>query len=150
MNHEFYIKQCYLLAKEAQKNNEVPVGSLIMKDNKIIANSYNSSIKLNDPTAHAEINVIREACIRNNNYRIKDSILYTSLEPCLMCLAAACEARIDLIVFGAYSSENKNIEDKFKYIKENYKIDHKLSFIGGILEKECSLIIKDFFVSKRS
>jgi len=150
MNHEFYIKQCYLLAKEAQKNNEVPVGSLIMKDNKIIANSYNSPIKLNDPTAHAEINVIREACIRNNNYRIKDSILYTSLEPCLMCLAAACEARIDLIVFGAYSSENKNIEDKFKYIKENYKIDHKLSFIGGILEKECSLIIKDFFVSKRS
>jgi len=150
MNHEFYIKQCYLLAKEAQKNNEVPVGSLIMKDNKIIANSYNSSIKLNDPTAHAEINVIREACIKNNNYRIKDSILYTSLEPCLMCLAAACEARIDLIVFGAYSSENKNIEDKFKYIKENYKIDHKLSFIGGILEKECSLIIKDFFVSKRS
>lgn len=150
MNHEFYIKQCYLLAKEAQKNNEVPVGSLIMKDNKIIANSYNSPIKLNDPTAHAEINVIREACIKNNNYRIKDSILYTSLEPCLMCLAAACEARIDLIVFGAYSSENKNIEDKFKYIKENYKIDHKLSFIGGILEKECSLIIKDFFVSKRS
>lgn len=150
MNHEFYIKQCYLLAKEAQKNNEVPVGSLIMKDNKIIANSYNSPIKLNDPTAHAEINVIREACIKNNNYRLKDSILYTSLEPCLMCLAAACEARIDLIVFGAYSSENKNIEDKFKYIKENYKIDHKLSFIGGILEKECSLIIKDFFVSKRS
>jgi len=67
-----------------------------------------------------------------------------------MCLVAACEARIDLIVFGAYSSENKNIEDKFKYIKENYKIDHKLSFIGGILEKECSLIIKDFFKSKRS
>ena len=150
MNHEFYIKQCYLLAKEAQKNNEVPVGSLITQNNKIIANSYNSPIKLNDPTAHAEINVIREACKKNNNYRIKDSILYTSLEPCLMCLAAACEARIDLIVFGAYSSENKNIEDKFKYIKENYKIDHKLSFIGGILEKECSLIIKDFFKSKRS
>jgi len=150
MNHKFFIKQCYLLAKEAKKNNEVPVGSLITQNNKIIANSYNSPIKLNDPTAHAEINVIREACKKNNNYRIKDSILYTSLEPCLMCLVAACEARIDLIVFGAYSSENKNIEDKFKYIKENYKIDHKLSFIGGILEKECSLIIKDFFKSKRS
>jgi len=62
MNHEFYIKQCYLLAKEAKKNNEVPVGSLITQNNKIIANSYNSPIKLNDPTAHAEINVIREAC----------------------------------------------------------------------------------------
>jgi len=152
MNNELYMKKCILLAKESEAKEEIPVGALLTQNNIILSESYNLQIRKNDPTAHAEINVIIDACNKINNYRIGNSILYTTLEPCLMCIGAICEARINRVVFGAYADndDEKNFLEKFNYIKNKYNLDHTPEFIGGILQEECSLIIKNFFKTKRS
>ena len=149
MNNELYIKKCLVLAKKSEMKNEIPVGAILTQNNIILAESHNLSIANNDPTAHAEINVIRSACKKINNYRINHSVLYTTLEPCLMCIGAICEARIETIVFGAYSSSESSIEEKFKILKDRYNLDHSPKFIGGILQNECSLMLRNFFKRKR-
>jgi len=149
MNDKDYIKECLSLAKQAKVKNEIPIGALIIKDGVVISKSHNLSISNNDPTAHAEINVIRDACKKINNYRLSNAVLYTTLEPCIMCIGAICEARINRVVFGAYSNINTDTNEDFKLIKKKYNLDHTPEFFGGILEKECTLIIKDFFKAKR-
>ena len=149
MNDKDYIKECLSLAKQAKVRNEIPIGALIIQDGAIISKSHNLSISNNDPTAHAEINVIRDACKKINNYRLGNAVLYTTLEPCIMCIGAICEARINKVVFGAYSNIKTDTNENFKFIKKKYNLDHTPEFFGGILEKECTLIIKDFFKAKR-
>ena len=149
MDNVIYMKQCIEIARQSGDIQEIPVGSLLIQNNIILAKSHNTSINKNDPTAHAEINVIREACIKINNYRINNSVLFTTLEPCLMCIAAICEARIDQVFFGAYVNSELSIEEKFIYLKRNHNLDHTPKFIGGILQEECSLLIKNFFKNKR-
>ena len=141
MNNELYIKKCLALAKKSEVKNEIPIGAVLTQNNIILAESHNLCINVNDPTAHAEINVIRSACEKINNYRINNSVLYTTLEPCLMCVGAICEARIECVVFGAYSSSDSSIDEKFKVLKEMYNLDHTPKFIGGILQNECSLML---------
>jgi len=150
MNDESYMEKCILLAQESEVKQEIPVGALLVQNNIILSESHNLLIGKNDPTAHAEINVIRDACNKINNYRINNSILYTTLEPCIMCIGAICEARINRVVFGAYSENEKNFLERFDYIKNKYNLDHTPKFVGGILQEECSLIIKNFFKAKRS
>ena len=149
MNDKDYIKKCLSLAKQAKVRNEIPIGALIIQDGAIISKSHNLSISNNDPTAHAEINVIRDACKKINNYRLGNAVLYTTLEPCIMCIGAICEARINKVVFGAYSNIKTDTNENFKFIKKKYNLDHTPEFFGGILEKECTLIIKDFIKAKR-
>lgn len=149
MNDKDYIKKCLSLAKQAKVRNEIPIGALIIQDGAIISKSHNLSISNNDPTAHAEINAIRDACKKINNYRLGNAVLYTTLEPCIMCIGAICEARINKVVFGAYSNIKTDTNENFKFIKKKYNLDHTPEFFGGILEKECTLIIKDFFKAKR-
>ena len=149
MNHEFYLKECISLAKKSEEYGEIPVGAILLQKNKIISKAHNTSISLSDPTGHAEINVIRHACKKINNYRINNSVLYVSLEPCLMCISAICEARIENVIFGAYADHDKNFQNKFNYIKNKFKLNHAPKFIGGILEEECSLLVKNFFKAKR-
>ena len=149
MNHEFYIKKCISLAKKSEEYGEIPVGAILLQKNKIISKAHNTSISLSDPTGHAEINVIRDACKKINNYRIKNAALYVTLEPCLMCISAICEARIDLVVFGAYTNDEKNFYRKLDFITKEFRFNHKPKFFGGILEHECSILMKDFFKAKR-
>ena len=149
MNDKDYIKECLNLAKQAKVKNEIPIGALIIQDGVVISKSHNLSISNNDPTAHAEINAIRDACKKINNYRLSNAVLYTTLEPCIMCIGAICEARINKVVFGAYSNIKTDTNENFKFIKKKYNLDHTPEFFGGILEKECTLIIKDFFKAKR-
>ena len=149
MDNESYIKECILLARKSEKKDEIPVGAILVKNNTVLSRAHNMSISLNDPTAHAEINAIREACIKVNNYRIANSTLYTTLEPCPMCISAICEARIDRVIFGAYADKEKNFISKFEFMKKKFTLNHTPEFIGGVLEKECSLVIKKFFKAKR-
>jgi len=149
MKNEFYMKECISLANKSVLNGEVPIGAIILQNDKIISKAHNTSIHSNDPTAHAEINVIRDVCKKINNYRINDAILYVTLEPCLMCISAICEARIDSVVFGAYTSNEINFHKNFNSLKTNFNINHTPKFIGGILEAECSALIKNFFKTKR-
>ena len=150
MKNEFYMKECISLANKSVLNGEVPIGAIILQNDKIISKAHNTSISSNDPTAHAEINVIRDVCKKINNYRINDAILYVTLEPCLMCISAICEARIDSVVFGAYTTNEINFHKNFNSLKTNFNINHTPKFIGGVLEAECSALIKNFFKTKRS
>ncbi len=149
MNNDFYMKRCIELAKQGMSLGEVPVGAVIISDNKVIGESYSSSIMLNDPTAHAEIIAIRNASTAINNYRIVGSFLYTTLEPCIMCLGAISEARIKKIIYGAKSDNNIELSEKILILKKYFKLDHVPEIIGGVKESECSALLKEFFSRKR-
>jgi len=133
-----------LALKEARNSldkNEVPIGSIIVHKNKVISAGHNSPISQLDPTAHAEINAIRNAAKKIENYRMPDMTIFTTLEPCYMCFGAISHARISRIVFGAY---NKKIKSKSLYF-----LNKNIQITGGILEKDCSKILLDFFKEKR-
>ena len=136
-------------AKLAFKENEVPVGCVLIQNDKIIAKTHNQPIKNNDPTAHAEIQLLRKAGKEKENYRLVDSTLYVTLEPCAMCFGAMIHARIERIVFGASDPKTGVCGSCMDLNKENF-FNHKISITGGILDKECKELLRLFFKSKRS
>ena len=140
----------HLALKEAEKSRikgEVPVGAVIIYKNKILSKAHNESIEMNDSTAHAEINAIRDACRKRKNYRILDCDLFVTLEPCAMCLGAAVHARIRRLVFGAPDLKGGAVKSVMEFPFE--KMNHRIEIKGGVLEEECRDIIKDFFIDKR-
>jgi len=146
--HEAWMKFALKQAEFASKIHEIPVGAIIVKDDKILSSGHNLSIHSNDPTSHAEINALRNAAKKIGNYRLTGATLYVTLEPCAMCYGAIVHARIPKLIFGAYDSKtgvcgssiNLHEQDCFNHIPE---------IIGGVLEEDCSLILKDFFKEKR-
>jgi len=136
------------LAKKAEFIDEVPVGALIVKNGEIIGTGMNSCISDHDPTSHAEIKAIRDAANTIKNYRLNGCSIYVTLEPCAMCVGAIQHARIEKIIYGANDSKTGacgSVIDLMS-IKE---INHNTEDIGGVLQKECGQILKDFFLSKR-
>jgi tRNA(adenine34) deaminase len=135
-------------ANLAMNENEIPVGAVLVKNGKLIAQSHNQPIRTNDATAHAEIQLLRKAGEQQKNYRLIGSTLYVTLEPCAMCFGAMIHARIERIVFGAYDPKTgvcgscMNLNDK-KFF------NHKISITGGVLEKESSELLRLFFKSRR-
>ena len=136
-------------AKLAMRKNEIPVGAVLVKNDKLIAQSHNQPIKTNDPTAHAEIQLLRKAGLELKNYRLIDSTLYVTLEPCAMCFGAMIHARIERIVFGASDPKTGVCGSCINLNKENF-FNHKISITGGVLKNESSKLLKLFFQSKRS
>jgi len=147
-NHDFFMSLAIEEAKKAEKFGEVPVGSILVINNKIISSSFNSSIINNDPTAHAEINCIRSACKKLKNYRLNESVLYSTLEPCIMCFCAIINARVSKIVIGASTNMNKASSINF-YEQNKTKFNHHPKIIAGVMKKECSSKLKLFFKNKR-
>jgi len=143
-----FMKLALRLAKKAELKNEVPVGALIVQNGEIIGQGMNTSISDHDPTSHAEINAIREAAKSIKNYRLKDCAIYVTLEPCAMCVGAIQHARIDKIIYGAPDPKTGACGSMIDLISVK-EINHHAEAIGGILEKECGQILKDFFLSKR-
>ena len=135
-------------ANNAYLENEVPIGAIIVKNEKIIAKAHNQPIALNDPTAHAEIQVIKKAGAIENNYRLLNTTIYVTLEPCLMCLGAIIHARIDRIVYGASDSKNGVCGSKKDLSKELF-FNHQLKITSGVKENECKKILTDFFEIRR-
>lgn len=140
------IKQAIL----ASDNNEVPVGAVLVdiNTNEVVAMSGNTTIKNNDPTAHAEINVIRSRCNQLQTQRIPEHDLYVTLEPCPMCAAAISNARIRRVYFGAYDPKSGGVEHGAKIFMSD-TCHHKPDVIGGILEEKCKELLKSFFKKKR-
>tara|TARA_B110000008_G_C16732287_1_gene469237 strand:- start:205 stop:666 length:462 start_codon:yes stop_codon:yes gene_type:complete len=136
-------------AKLAMKENEIPVGSILVQNEKIIAKAHNQPISNNDPTAHAEIQVLRKAGKKIENYRLSGSTLYVTLEPCAMCFGAMVHARIERIVYGALDSKTGVCGSCMDLNKENF-FNHKISITGGVLDKKCSDLLRLFFKSKRN
>jgi len=143
-----FMKLALGLAKKAELKNEVPVGALIVQNGEIIGQGMNTSISDHDPTSHAEINAIREAAKAIKNYRLKDCAIYVTLEPCAMCVGAIQHARIEKIIYGAPDPKTGACGSMIDLISVK-EINHHAEAIGGILEKECGQILKDFFLSKR-
>ena len=143
-----FMKLALGLAKKAELKNEVPVGALIVRNGQIIGQGMNTSISDHDPTSHAEINAIREAAKAIKNYRLKDCTIYVTLEPCAMCVGAIQHARIEKIIYGAPDPKTGACGSMIDLISVK-EINHHAEAIGGILEKECGQILKDFFLSKR-
>jgi tRNA(adenine34) deaminase len=145
--NEIDIKFMQIAMEEAQKSNkDVPVGAVLVCENKIIAKAYNRKELEHDPTSHAEILAIKEASRKLKNWRLNNSVLYVTLEPCPMCAAAILYSRIPKVVFGAYDSlygafgSAMNMCELLRFQPE---------IIGGILEKDCSMVLKAFFENQR-
>jgi len=135
-------------AKLAMNENEIPVGAVLVKNGKVIAKTHNQPIKKNDPTAHAEIQLLRKAGEQQKNYRLIGSTIYVTLEPCTMCFGAMVHARIDRIVFGA-SDPKTGVCGSCMNLNEEKFFNHKISITGGVLEEESSELLRLFFKSRR-
>ena len=135
-------------AKLAMKENEIPVGAVLVHKNILLAKGHNASIKKNDPTAHAEIEVLRMSGKKLSNYRIPKSTLYVTLEPCTMCFGAMIHARIERVVFGASDSKSGICGSTINLSSESI-FNHQISVSGGVLEHDCKNILQSFFQSRR-
>ena len=135
-------------ATKAREANEIPVGAIIINNNKLIETSHNQSIMRNDPTAHAEILLLKKAGERQKNYRLIGTTLYVTLEPCAMCLGAMMHARIKRVVFGAYDKKTGVCGSCINLTNADC-FNHTIRFTGGVLEKECKNILQLFFKDKR-
>jgi len=136
MKDEEYMRRALELAKRAQDEGEVPIGALVVSENRILGEGWNRPIAAADPTAHAEIEAMRAAAARTKNYRLTGATLYVTLEPCDMCVGAMFHARIARVVFGA-------TDPKKQVLKNSVKIE------GGVLAAECGAILSAFFASRR-
>jgi tRNA(adenine34) deaminase len=145
---EKWMHYAIIQANIANDKGEVPVGSIIVQNNKIIAKAHNCPILKNDPSAHAEIEVIRKAGKRLNNYRLPKTTLYVTLEPCLMCLGAMIHARIERVVFGASDPKSGFCGSTVDLTVESI-FNHQISFSRGVLEHDCKNILQSFFKLKR-
>ena len=149
MKKEFLMREALVQAKKALKKGEVPIGAVVVLGDEIIGRGYNQPITMKDPTAHAEIIALKEASNRLDNYRLNEAIIYTTLEPCLMCAGALVHARIKKIIFAAQDTKSGVVVNNGGLIQSEF-LNHKVSFEGGILEKQASKLLKDFFLEKRS
>lgn len=144
-NEKFMLKAMNL-AKKAFEFDEVPVGAVIVKDGKIIAQAFNKRESSFDATAHAEILAIKKACKKLKDFRLLDCEMYVTLEPCVMCAGAIINARIDNVYFGAYIS-NGSISSQ--EISEKSELNHKTNFYGGYFKDENSELVSRYFKEKR-
>tara|TARA_B110000305_G_C19455469_1_gene650648 strand:- start:1381 stop:1854 length:474 start_codon:yes stop_codon:yes gene_type:complete len=145
---EKWMKIAISEANLAINEGEIPVGAVLIQNSKLIAKAHNRPILNNDPTAHAEVEVLREAGQKLKNYRLSGSTLYVTLEPCAMCLGAIIHARIERIVFGASDPKTGVCGSKVDLTSEAF-FHHKVQVKGGVLEKENKEILQSFFKSKR-
>jgi len=137
-------------AHKAASCDEVPVGAVVVdKSGELLARGYNQPISTLDPTAHAEIVVIREAAKRLQNYRLVDTTLYVTLEPCAMCVGALVQARVGRIVFGALEPKTGAIRSAHQLF-DSTQFNHSPKISGGVLEAECSDLMSQFFQLKRA
>jgi len=135
-------------AKLAEKINEVPVGAVLVQDDQLIASAHNQPISNNDPTAHAEIQLLRAAGKQLKNYRLPNTTLYVTLEPCTMCLGAMIHARISRVVFGAYDQKT-GVCGSCTDLSTSQCFNHSIKIEGGVLANDCKQLLQQFFKNRR-
>lgn len=135
-------------AKKAFKKNEVPVGAVVVQDNKIIACAHNLNITLNDPTAHAEILALRKAAAKLKNYRLTNCELYSTLEPCPMCAGAMIHARIKKLVYATDDPKSGACKSVINIVN-NKKLNHRIETVAGVCKEQAERLLKKFFKSLR-
>ncbi|MHB1947083.1 MAG: tRNA adenosine(34) deaminase TadA [Gammaproteobacteria bacterium] len=143
-----WMQHAIQLAQMAAQNQEVPVGAVLVVDDKIVGEGSNRPISQCDPSAHAEMIALRDGAKNINNYRLVNSTLYVTLEPCLMCIGALVHARVKRVVFGAYDPKGGAVESVFQ-IGGTDKLNHRVECQGGLLAEQCGMLLSEFFRSKR-
>jgi len=142
------MRYAFRLAQRAGQQGEVPVGAIVVKDDQCIAEGWNSSIATHDPTAHAEMMVLRKAGLALKNYRLTGATLYVTLEPCVMCMGAISQARIERLVFGAFDPKRGAVCHALSLSDASF-LNHRINWVGGVLEIDCSELLRDFFRARR-
>ena len=145
---ERWMKVAISEANLAINEGEIPVGAVLIQNGKLVAKAHNQPILNHDPTAHAEVEVLRKAGKKLKNYRLSKSTLYVTLEPCIMCLGAIMHARIERVVFGASDPKTGVCGSKADLTSEAF-FTHKVKVDGGVLEEENKEILQSFFKSRR-
>lgn len=143
----YFMKLALEASEQADREDEVPIGAVLVLDGKLVARGYNCPIGRHDPSAHAEIMALRSACEWLKNYRMVGATLYVTLEPCLMCFGALTHARVERVVYGA--SDPKVGVSQHSGLIERANLNHRFSLEGGLLETECRAAIQAFFRRRR-
>jgi len=144
-----FMREAMREAKEAWVAGEVPVGAILLdQSNKIVARAYNRCILDNDPTAHAEILVIRQGAKVRSNYRLNGMTMVVTVEPCPMCMGAIINARLETLVFGVFD-EKSGAAGSVYNLSNDGRLNHRLTVIPGVMEKECKQLMQDFFRVRR-
>ena len=147
--NEFWMRKAIEAAESARDLDEIPIGAcLIDSENNLIACAGNRTITDCDPTAHAEILVLREAARKIGNYRLNDTTVFTTVEPCAMCAGALVNARIKTLIFGATDERFGAVQTLFR-ICDNSSLNHRIEIISGVLAEDCRRLMQDFFRQRR-
>ena len=147
-NDLHWMRHAIELARQGQESGEVPVGAVIVKDDQVIGEGWNQPISQHDPSAHAEMVALRQAGKTLNNYRLLDTTLYVTLEPCVMCAGAIIHARVGRVVYGA-NDPKAGAAGSVVDIFANPRINHHVTVEGGLLATECGDLLTQFFKAKR-
>lgn len=145
---ERWMREALRLARLAEAAGEVPVGAILVSDATIIGRGANATIALHDPTAHAEMQALREAGQHMRNYRLEGTTLYVTLEPCAMCAGALVNARVKRLVFGSRDLRFGGVRAKFQ-IADSELLNHQLEITEGVLGAECVDLLRQFFIARR-
>lgn len=143
------MREALVLAREGAAAGEVPIGAVVVRDGQIIGRGRNSPIGAKDPTAHAEINALRDAAAHHGNYRLPGCTLYVTLEPCVMCVGALMHARVDAVVYGTTEPKAGAMESTQR-AHEQPALNHRVKVISGVLAAECREVLQAFFREQRS
>ncbi len=148
MNDEDWMQYALSLAKKAEQQDEVPIGAILVMDGECIAEGWNKPISTNDATAHAEIMALRAASKQLQNYRLPDTTLYVTLEPCVMCAGALIHARVARVVYGATDPKAGAAGSVFELLGTD-KLNHKIKMTRGVMKDECASLLTSFFQRRR-
>jgi tRNA(adenine34) deaminase len=148
MTDQQWMTKALELAVKAELAGEVPVGAVIVKDGQLIAEGYNQMISLNDPSAHAEMQAVRLAGCRLQNYRLTDCTLYVTLEPCSMCAGMLVHSRVARLVYGA-SDYKTGAAGSIMNVVQHPDLNHQLEVTGGVLHEQCAAMLSAFFKKRR-
>ena len=147
--HEEYMKLALAEAKKAGQCSEVPVGAILVSETgEVLAATQNRTITDLDPTAHAEILALRQAAFKINNYRLLNTTLYVTVEPCIMCMGAVVHARISKVVFGATDPKWGAAGSLYNFAEDD-RLNHRMAITKGVCEQECRRLMQEFFRAKR-
>lgn len=148
MDDDALMREALALAAEAERHGEVPVGAIVVRESKVLGRGFNSPVRLSDPSAHAEMLAIREAAAAAGNYRLENTTLYSTLEPCVMCAGALVNARITRLVFGARDLRFGGVRSKFR-VADSDVLNHQVEVVEGIRAAECLELLQRFFANRR-
>ena len=143
-----WMRQALVAAHDARQREEVPVGTCIVVGETMLAVAGNRTRTDGDPTAHAEIVALREAAAKVGNYRLADAVVYSTIEPCVMCAGALIQARVKRLVFGARDERAGAVESRFRVCDTDF-LNHRIEVTAGVLEAECRELMQEFFRARR-